>query len=116
MSCPDCDYYAHTPDRSEAVRWAQDHARNPDGDAAGIWAWSSWRSVRGVNHAWPFGTAACGTTRYRWGLDEYGRGASMPVDPDHPADASLPMCCPCLERMPKGAEWPPGLRDLPDDG
>lgn len=107
MSCNDCAYYAYTPNETDAHRWAEEHRRHPHRDPAGIWAWSRWRSVQGVNHAWPFGTAACGTLRYRQSVNEYGQDVKVAVDPDGLADPSLPVCQKCLAMTPREAERPP---------
>lgn len=107
--CSACDFQAEwTSDREKAEQWAAEHERHPDRDVSGIWAWSRWRAVRGVNHAWPFGTAPCGRIRYRDELDAHGSTITVRVDPDSQADPALPMCPKCVAMAPPDRELPPG--------
>jgi hypothetical protein len=94
-------------DRAKAELWAAEHQLHPDRDLSGIWAWSRWRSVSGVNHAWPFGTAPCGTLRTESSTDANGWPVTRRVEVDGPADPSLPMCPVCLEMAPSDRELPP---------
>ena len=110
--CSACSFNPEwTPDRTKAERWAAEHELHPDRDVSGIWGWSRWRAVRGVNHAWPFGTAPCGTLRTTEVVDARGASFTKVVDVDGPADPSLPMCPVCVAMAPPDRELPPDQRD-----
>ena len=85
MSCAACDFNPEwTSDRAQAELWAAEHERYPDRDVSGIWAFDRWRAISGLNHAFPFGTAAC--------------GANRPTT--EPADDTRPMCSACEAFVP----------------
>lgn len=108
VTCDACDFNPEwTSRRDQAERWAAEHTLHPDRDVSGIWAWSRWRSVRGVNHAWPFGTAPCGKLRTVTSPDVGGSPVARVVEADGPADAALPMCPVCVEMAPPDRELPP---------
>jgi hypothetical protein len=80
VSCDSCDFNpGYTPDRRKAEGWAAEHIIHPNRDVSGIWAFDRWQVIGGINHAFPFGTAACGANRPE------GR----------PPDTSFPVCETC---------------------
>lgn len=106
--CSACDFnpeWVH--DRTKAERWAAEHEVHPDRDVSGIWSWSRWRSVNGVNHAWLFGTAPCGTLRTESSADANRSPVTRVIDVDGPADPSYPVCPVCVDMAPPDRELPP---------
>jgi len=84
VTCSACDFNPEwTASRADAERWAAEHQAHPNRDVSGIWTWDRWRVIDGMNHAFPFNTAACGA-----GSDGTG------PDPD------LPLCPLCEEHAP----------------
>lgn len=85
VSCDSCDFLpAFTSDPVEAEQWAQEHTRHPDRDVSGIYAFDRWRVINGINHAFPFDTAACGANRPE----------------TRAADETMPICETCEAKVP----------------
>lgn len=99
--CTACDFNPRWERLEEdAQRWAREHQQDPDRDVSGIWAWSEWRLVEGVNHAFPFGAAACGAGAW---VDEGGIGRG-PSGTTH--DPRAPICAVCDAMAPPVRDRP----------
>ena len=101
VMCDACDFNPRwEPLEEDARRWAREHEQHPDRDVSGIWAWSEWRLVDGVNHAFPFGAAACGVGAWL-DADGIGRG---PAGTLH--DPQAPICPACDAMAPPDRDRP----------
>lgn len=95
VSCAACDFNPRWEVlEAEATRWAAEHEQHPERDVSGIWAWTEWRLVDRVNHAFPFGVAACGAGSW---VDQDGIGRSAIGTA---SDAQAPVCGRCDEMAP----------------